>query len=151
MQEFTSVDDVLDFAIGKEQEAFDLYYGLSQQMVGEDMRHVFKEFAAEEQRHKAKLEEVKGGKQLLSSAARVSDLKIGDYLIDIVPSANMTYQHALILAMKAEKAAFRLYMDLAASAADAGMQALFESLAVEEAKHKLRFEVEYDDNVLKEN
>ena len=97
------------------------------------------------------VEEVKGGKQLLSSAARVSDLKIGDYLIDVVPSTNMTYQHALILAMKAEKTAFRLYMDLAASSADAGMQALFESLAVEEAKHKLRFEVEYDDNVLKEN
>ena len=63
----------------------------------------------------------------------------------------MDYQHVLILAMKREKAAFKLYTDLAAAVDDAGIKAAFESLAQEEAKHKLRFEVEYDDNILIEN
>jgi rubrerythrin len=150
MQEFGSVNDVLDFAIGKEQEAFDLYFGLSQKMANEDMRRVFKEFAAEEQHHKMKLQEVRAGQQLLSAAQQVADLKIGDYLIDVEASGDMSYQQALILAMKAEKAAYRLYMDLA-QRAPAELQELFFSLANEEAKHKLRFEVEYDEHILKDN
>jgi rubrerythrin len=150
MQEFASVNDVLDFAIVKEQEAFDLYFGLSQKMANEDMRRVFKEFAAEEQRHKKKLQDVQAGQQLLSVAQKVADLKIGDYLIDIAPTDNMTYQQALILAMKAEKAAYRLYMDLA-QRVPAEQHELFLTLANEEAKHKLRFEVEYDEQILKDN
>lgn len=151
MQEFGSVNDVLDFAIGKEEEAFQLYFSLSQKMPNEDMRRVFKEFAAEEQHHKARLLEVKSGKQLLDAAERISDLKIGDYLIDVAPSEDMTYQQALIVAMKAEKAAYKLYMDLAERAPQPELASLFQALAVEEAKHKLRFEIEYDDNILQQN
>ena len=50
------------------------------------------------------------------------------------PSASMDYQSALILAMKQEKAAFRLYTDLAASTDDEKTRDLFLSLAQEEAK-----------------
>ena len=85
------------------------------------------------------------------SKAKVLDLKIGDYLVEEKPSATMDYQSALILAMKQEKAAFRLYSDLAASADDAEIRELFLGLAQEEAKHKLRFEVEYDDDYLRHN
>ena len=79
------------------------------------------------------------------------DLKIGDYLVEQKPSASMDYQSALILAMKQEKAAFRLYTDLAASTDDDNVRDLFLGLAQEEAKHKLRFEVEYDEDFLREN
>ena len=68
-----------------------------------------------------------------------------DYLVDVTPSSDMGFQDALILAMKKEKAAFRLYSDLAAVAADERIRDLFRALAQEEAKHKLRFELEYDD------
>jgi rubrerythrin len=57
----------------------------------------------------------------------------------------------LILAMKKEKIAFRLYNDLASASTDEPSKKLFLMLAQEEAKHKLRFEVEYDSNILKEN
>jgi len=53
--------------------------------------------------------------------------------------------------MKAEKAAFKLYSDLAASAPDAALKNTFLAMAQEEAKHKLRFEILYDENVLTEN
>jgi len=69
----------------------------------------------------------------------------------VVPSSDMTYPDALILAMKKEKNAFRLYMMLSEASADPGMKSLFLSLATEESKHKLRFEVEYDEYILREN
>jgi rubrerythrin len=53
--------------------------------------------------------------------------------------------------MKEEKAAFRLYTDLAERTPDPAIRQTFLSLAQEEAKHKLRFEIEYDDYILKEN
>ena len=63
----------------------------------------------------------------------------------------MDYQDALILAMKREKAAFRLYTDLAAATDDADLKSTFEALAQEEARHKLKIEIEYDDRILQDN
>jgi rubrerythrin len=79
------------------------------------------------------------------------DLKIADYLVDVELKPDMGYQEVLVFAMKAEKAAFKLYSDLAASADDEELRRTFLALAQEEAKHKLRFEVEYDDDVLRED
>jgi rubrerythrin len=53
--------------------------------------------------------------------------------------------------MKKEKEAFRLYTTLADFTDDPILKDTFHGLAQEEAKHKLRFEVEYDDNILTEN
>jgi rubrerythrin len=83
--------------------------------------------------------------------SKVPDLKVGDYLVDVQPTADMTYQDALILAMKKEKAAYRLYNDLAVMSEDAGLRDVMLMLAQEEAKHKVRFEIEYDEYVMTEN
>ena len=74
-----------------------------------------------------------------------------DFLVDIKATGDMSYQDALILAMKKEKSAFKLYSDLAGIAPNSDLKNVFLALAQEEAKHKLRFEIEYDDNILKEN
>jgi rubrerythrin len=87
----------------------------------------------------------------MPAPAKVQDLKIGDYLVDQKPNPELDYQEALILAMKKEKAAFRLYSDLADVTEDEKLRQVFQALAQEEAKHKLRFEIEYDDNILTEN
>ena len=63
----------------------------------------------------------------------------------------MNYQVALILAMKKEQAAYKLYTQLAVIVDDEALRKLFMSLAQEEAKHKLRFEIEYDEVILKDN
>ena len=88
---------------------------------------------------------------MVSSEKKTFDLKIGDSLVDVKPSPNLDYQHALIFAMKAEKAAYKLYAGLAETTDDPFLKDLFLGLAQEEAKHKLRFEVEYDDQILTEN
>jgi rubrerythrin len=148
---FDSVDEILDYAIGKEEEAERFYNDLAAKMDRQAMKEVFEEFAKEERQHKARLLGVKKGEYLLGSAEKILDLKIGEYLTDVKPSSELTYQQALNLAMKAEKAAYMLYSDLARAADHPDTKQLFQDLAQEEAKHKLRFEVEYDEFFLREN
>lgn len=150
MDLFESFNAVLDFAIDKEIEANKFYVGLAKKMKSPAMRQVFESFANEELGHKAKLEAIKQG-QKVQPPTTVTDLRIADYIVDVEPEPDMSYQDALVLAMKNEKAAFRLYMDLAAQVQNKDQQAIFLALAQEEAKHKLRFEIEYDEAVLTEN
>jgi len=150
--EFQGVDDILDFAIEREQEAHDFYKSLADKMDKPHMKKVFDQFAREELGHKSKIQGVKEGKRLLASKGAIMDLKMSDYLVaDPDVEGELDYQQALILAMKKEKVAYLLYSNLADRVDDGGLKDLFSSLAQEEAKHKLRFEVEYDDVILTEN
>ena len=150
MKEFKSVNDILDFAIANEEEAEKFYLEMSKKAPG-GMREGFVSLSKEEAGHKKKLLAVKEGNKLLSSEGKVLDLKIGDYLVDVNPTADMNYLEVLITVMKKEKAAYKLYTNLADNADTPELKDLFLGLAQEEAKHKLRFEVEYDDEIYKEN
>ncbi len=149
--ELNTADKILDFAIAKEEEAAAFYSDLATKMDRTHMKDLFLSFAREEKGHRAKLQAVKDGKQLVLEPKQVMDLKIGDYLVNIEPSPEMTYQQALNVAMKAEKAAFKLYHNLAEKTDDPKLKTLFLVLAQEEARHKLRFEIEYDEEILTEN
>jgi len=152
MATYESVDEILDFAIQNEQEAHDFYMQLAQNMTRPAMKEIFEQFAHEELGHKAKLEDVKAGGALKAAEGKIRSLGIADYVVGgAEPSPQMTYQEALIVAMNAEKRAFKLYNGLAASTDDPGLRELFLGLAQEEAKHKLRFEIEYDEYILTEN
>jgi rubrerythrin len=146
-----NVDEILDFAIGREQGAHDFYMDLAKKMERPGMKQIFTQFAGEELGHKAKLESIKAGKRLIPSQTKVMDLKIAEYTVDVDPNAELDYQKALILAMKREKSSFRLYNDLSAAVSEEELKKTFLALAQEEAKHKLRFEIEYDDVILVEN
>jgi len=148
---FKSVDQILDFAIKNEEDAAEFYTNLASKMDKPNMKKIFEEFALEEKGHKAKLLAVKKGKSMVGSEKKIMDLKLGDSLVEIELDANLNYQDALIVAMKAEKAAYKLYNDLASVTDDANLKATLLNLAQEEAKHKLRFEIEYDEYVLTEN
>jgi rubrerythrin len=141
----SSVDEILDFAIREEEETARFYTNLASQTGDTRMGQVFKGFAGEELGHKAKLLAIKQDKSLAPSAIEITDLDIADYLPDVKPSPDLDYLQALTVAMKGEKAAFRLYSDLAAKAKDEAVRSILLSLAQEEAKHKLRFEIEYDE------
>jgi rubrerythrin len=151
MEEFKSINDILDFAIASEQEAVDFYTKLSKQAANEAMKEVFLQFAKEEMGHKSRLTNIKEKQLFEYKKEKVTNLKIADYLVESEAKADMTYQDFLIVAMNKEKAAFKLYSDLAKIAPNNQLRDIFLSLAQEEVKHKLRFEIEYDDYVLKEN
>jgi len=151
MAQWKSIEDILNFAISEEEKAQAFYEDMAGKSDSPAMKDVFSGFALEEKGHRAKLIAVKEGKIEEPFAGKVADLKIGDYLVDMDAAPDTTYQEALIIAMKKEKAAFRMYTDMAGSVQDQNLRNLFLGLAQEEAKHKLRFEVEYDDNILTEN
>jgi rubrerythrin len=151
MEKATSVDAILDFAIEREEESHQFYTNLARVVEREEMKRVFERFAREELGHKEKLLGIKSGKIMMPAARKIADLKIADYVVDVEFGSDLDYQHALIIAMKKEKAAFRLYTNLANIVDDSNLSSVFQALAQEEAKHKLRFEIEYDDNILSEN
>jgi len=152
MKVFNSINDILDFAIKEEIKAANLYADLSKKSKSKEMQKVFSQFSKEELGHKKKLESIKGGGEISVQETPVQDMQIADYLIDVDKSRDdLSYQEALIIAMKEEKAAFKLYHNLALRINHPETKKVFLMLAQEEAKHKLRFEIEYDDYVLKEN
>lgn len=151
MKEFNSVDDILEFAIINEQQAVDFYKALALKTNNDDMRQTFEKFAVEEIGHKAKLTKIKEEKIFTVGKEIIQDLHLSDYVDNVNPSAEMSYQDALILAMKREKSAFKLYTILATKTQNKELQALFLQLAQEESKHKMMFEIEYDEVILKDN
>ncbi len=151
MKEFENINDILDFAINEEQKAVDLYTMLAGNADSSEVKEIFMDFAKEEINHKARLITIKENGLFTMKPENVTDLKIGDYMMNVDASPDMTYAEALVFAMKKEKAAFKLYSKLAERAPNVDLKNIFLSLAAEESKHKLRFEIEYDEYVLREN
>jgi rubrerythrin len=152
MLHFESIDEILDFAVKQEEMAATFYKDLAKRTKSEEMKNVFLNFAKEETGHKAKLLLIKEkGTYTVAPAKKILDLKISDTTDNIPVSPNMEYREVLTVAMHREKLSFMLYSKLADYTDNEELKNIFLMLAQEEAKHKLRFEVEYDENVLKEN
>jgi len=146
-----TVDQILDYAIDQEQQAAAFYASLAERAEKAGMKEILLDFSREEQRHKERLLAVKQGERELTPAQNVIDLKISDYLVEVEASDDISYQDALIVAMKREKAAYRLYSDMSEKVPEGELRNVFIGLAKEEAKHKLFFESQYDERVLADN
>jgi rubrerythrin len=146
-----TVEEILDYAIDQEEQAAAFYADLAQRAQKAGMKDILLEFSREEQRHKDRLVAVKQGDHALAPQQQVIDLKLSDYLVEVDASVDISYQDALIVAMKRERAAFQLYTDMADKVQDSDLKTVFVGLAKEEAKHKLFFESEYDERVLRDN
>ena len=146
-----TVEEILDFAIDQEEQAAAFYADLATRAQKAGMKDILLEFSREEQRHKDRLVAVKQGDHVLVPQQQVIDLKLSDYLVEVDASTDISYQDALIVAMKRERAAFQLYTDMGEKVTDSELKTVFIGLAKEEAKHKLFFESEYDERVLRDN
>lgn len=151
MESFGTVEAVLDFAIQREQEAVDFYEDLAGRTENTSLKKTLTAFAAVEMGHKEKLMAAKANESVLAGRDKVVDMKIGDYLVDVEPGPDMTFQDALIVAIKREKAAMDLYNDLVDVVSDPALQSLFRKLAREESTHKLKFENAYEEHFLSDN
>jgi rubrerythrin len=144
-------DEVVAFAIEKEQEAVDAYRTASGIVKRAHIKAMLLEFAAQEERHKQKLLGIDMQKVESADIVKIPDLRIADFSDGIDITADMDYQDVLTVAMKREEAAHNLYTILASNTSEPGLSRLFELLAQEEAKHKLALEKEYDEHILSEN
>src|SRR3970040_749754 len=120
-----TVDEILDYAIDQEQQAADFYARLAARAEKAGMKKMLLEFAEEEKRHKERLLAVKTGERKLTPEKEVLDLKISDYLVEVDTSDNISYQDALIVAMKKDSAAFELYSAMAEKVPDSNPRQAF--------------------------
>ncbi|MCK5205096.1 MAG: ferritin family protein, partial [Desulfobacterales bacterium] len=147
---FENLEDIIDFAIEKEREAAEFYQKISNDE--EDFsgsKKMFEEFAAEEQKHEKILQEFKTEgitKSLEEYKLKwITDIKRSDYLVDLDYEQGMPYNEILLLAMKREEKALKLYNEFLEQADTDEGKKLFKVLCQEEAKHKLALETIYDD------
>jgi len=146
MSNVDSYQQALDFAIGKEAEAYHFYMALADRVDNPKMRREIENLAEEELEHKAKLElEVMKLGRTVSTELKPGRSSDGYILSDREGGLlDMDYKDLLQLAIAKEDAAFRVYVNMAGIAADEESREMLLSLAQQEVGHKLRFEAEYD-------
>lgn len=141
-------EDIIAFAIKKEEEAIDSYGSMAGKAKSPGIRELLLELQGEEKNHKKLLENITAERIESLKIKEVTDLKISDYLVEEPPSPEMGFQDLLILAAKKEQRAVELYSDLGNKAEGEELKKLFEFLVMQEKSHKLKLEKEYDAHVL---
>ena len=143
--EVGSDNEILEFAIARETEAYHLYMVLAERAAGQQMRTVFEDLAKEELDHKEKLElEVMKTGQTVPATPKLNIPEHECILSDNQLQSDMNYKDMLLLGIEKEEASFRIYIDLIPQVRDKESREVLLALAEEEVKHKLRFEIEYD-------
>jgi rubrerythrin len=151
--DFKDLKAIADFAIEKEVEAADFYKSVSKEEPMSGVRDMLLEFAGEEMKHKAMLEnlEKEGFDKSLSEYRLkwITDIKRSDYVSDLDYKKGMAYNEILMVAMKREEKALKLYNQLLEKVETERAKKLFGILCQEEAAHKLKLETLYDDYMAK--
>lgn len=144
---FKSFEEILEFAIAKEEEAADFYEDIAQKAPFSGAKEMLAEFAVEERKHQSLLEDLgrDRGKLVGYEFERIPDLKRSNYLVDREYQDGMAYPEILRIAMKREQKAAQFYRDLIGMSDREEVTDVLRLLAQEEAKHKLKLESLYDD------
>ena len=148
-----SINEILDFAIENEEESYSYYLRMSERSNDKVMKEVFLEFAAEEKIHKERLIIIKENRYIENNEKIKEDLYEEESVTyeDLNPSITLSYRQALTIAIQKEQASYKLYKMLANNASSTYIKSLFNSLAEEEAKHRNRFQQEYDNFIVNNN
>src|SRR5208283_6040567 len=70
---------------------------------------------------------------------------------DINPAMTLSYRQALTIAIHKEQSSYKLYKMLANISTSTYAKSIFNSLSEEEAKHRNRFQQEYDNFIVNNN
>ena len=144
MRNFETVEDIIFFAIESEIQSVEFYNRLSEAAVEDEIKDLFSRLMEEEKGHIVRLQylldhQIENGFPALSHY--FSD---EDYFPHVTPSPDVTVEEGLIIAIQKEKAAMRLYKDLANEVKKNDLTKIFLLLATEEEKHFMKFENEYN-------
>ena len=154
MEQFGSIEAVIQRAIQLEIEAETLYTNAAAAIKDDAVRQRLQEMAAQERGHKSKLEDVLTGNVRWairrSKAEPVTDLRLSDHLTGGSLDPNADYQDVLLFAARREKTAYEFYKTMAEMVEDKLTQNLFELLATEEMRHKYILEKTYEEVVYKD-
>ena len=144
-------DAIIRFAITKEIEAADFYHSMQSKVKSASSVSFLKELEAMENGHIRILQNFDHDATINYQPKKIMNLQISDFMVDPEPNDSMTQQEVIVVAMKREDAANKLYLALADESETDSLRNIFLKIADEEAKHKLMLETMYDEEVLKEN
>lgn len=146
MGKVDSDQEILEFAISREVEAYYFFLALAGRVEDPKMRQVFEDLAAEELEHKAKLELeiLKTGKTLTEKQIPPGRPESEYIMSDSDLPLDIDYTDMLLLCIQKEEAAFRMFVNLIPSVNDEESREVLLALAEEEIRHKIRFQDEYD-------
>ncbi|OQY57766.1 MAG: rubrerythrin [Desulfobacteraceae bacterium 4572_88] len=151
--QFENLNAIVDFAIEKEKEAAEFYEAASKEESMSGSKEMLLGFAQEERKHEDMLEKFKSGSidESVSDYQLkwIKDIRRSDYVVEMEYKKGMGYPELLMLAMKREEAALKLYNELQDNSESEDVKKIFKVLCQEEAKHKLALETMYDDHMAK--
>ena len=136
--------NILEFAITREQKAHEFYRDLAQQTDHPLKRMLFERFAREELSHMEKLQTHLSGSQELAAVDSAAPLLAEDSAQEISPQIKEQLCKIIAHAMQKEKNSFRLYMDMALKVTDETIRETLLALAKDEANHQAFLEMEFD-------
>jgi rubrerythrin len=146
---FNTAEEILDFAIEREQEAARFYSEICKRPLPAEIKEKLASFYKTELDHKDKLEKVKREEVSVKSES-ISSLGLAELVEDGEIRDDTSVVELLAIAMKKEDRAYRLYIDLGIAATTPEFIDLFLFLAQEEAKHRLWLETEYKKRIEQE-
>ena len=148
---FTGFNDILKFAIDREEEAISAYGRMSEIAQTPGLQQMCLELQEEERGHKRLLEDITPQRMGEIEVREVTDLKISDYLVEEPLTEEISFQDLLIFAAKKEQKAVEFYEMMRDRVEDPESRKLFSYLIEQEKTHKLRLETEYDQSVLEDD
>ena len=139
---------VIDFAIEREKSAVDFYLNLKEIVFFKDNQELMDTLVEMEKVHIEVLESIRLKTMKNVLLPRLDSLDVEEYATEeIVPSADLSYQDILSMAMQREEKSFRFYSKIASESQDPEIKKLFLRLATEEACHKAHFERLFDERI----
>jgi rubrerythrin len=147
----TTFQQIIEFAIVKEQEAYNFYADLALIVKNPASKAMIEEFKLMELEHCKILQSITPSTLQKFNSDEIGKMELSNYFVETVPNKEMLYQDLITLAMKREIDSYKLYMDMSNATADMEAKLFFITLADQEIKHKLKLETIYDDNIYKEN
>ena len=137
--------EILELAISREVEAYHFYMSLAKRVAGDSIHRIFEELAKEELEHKEELElEIIKLGYAVPENRKLTRSQHSHIISNTDSKLDMDYKDMLLLGMEKEEASFRTYVSLIPQALNEESKEVLLSLAEEEVRHKLRFQIEYE-------
>ncbi|MBI5485206.1 MAG: ferritin family protein [Deltaproteobacteria bacterium] len=150
MEKFVTLDDVIKFAVDREETAYKLYKRAAELSTSIASRKMFEELAQEEATHKEVFSRIDIEKAEQHKLCTLPESSIAKYLADITFRPDLTFNQILAFALKTEENAYQLYKAAAGMTDDEQLQKVLMNFADVELGHRRRLEAIYEERVLTE-
>ena len=132
MLKLETVEEIIDFAIAREQYAYELYKSMAEREAYSHVAELCEQMAEDELKHKQKLQQ-----DFMKLDYSDTSMDISDYVVhNNGKTIFMDSQEFLNFAIDKEEKAFKLYKKLAEKTTNNQCKDVFMALAIDEEQHK---------------